>query len=161
MQQEKIVRTRAFAALALFFMTLPAWGATSAESAVLAAQSQRFRAQVDGNFAALEQLLADDLTYTHSSGLRQTKAEYLNGLRSGGTVYKRVEAGTSKVQINGPVAVVTGKASVSINIRGADSDADLIYTEVQVYRDGRWQLLTWHSNTPRVAQATASSSATQ
>ncbi len=156
------MRTTTFATImTLLSMVSPTWAAGSAESAVVEAQSQRFRAQLNGNFAALEQLMADDATYTHSSGLRQTRMEYLDGLRNGGTVYRRVEAGARKVQINGSVAVITGNASVGITIRGADSEADLIYTEVQVYRDGRWQLLAWHSSTLRVTQATTPSPETK
>ncbi len=121
---------------------------------MLEAQSQRFRAQVAQDFAAVERLMADDATYTHSSGLRQSKGEVMASLRSGSTVYRRVEALDSKVQINGPVAVITGKLSASLSIRGNPSDAEAVFTEVQVHRGGRWQMLAWHTSTTRPAPVT-------
>ena len=47
--------------------------APKADQQVLQAEKDRFAAMVKGDKAALERLLADDLTYTHSSALFESK----------------------------------------------------------------------------------------
>src|SRR5712692_7752079 len=64
---------------------------------VLAAEKQYADAMVKGDAATLEKLLADDLSYTHSSALMETKADVLKGITSGKTKYKAIEFKTSKV----------------------------------------------------------------
>ena len=54
--------------------------------AVKALELERFQAQEKNDFAALERLLADDLVYTHSSGAVDSKASYIESLRSGSRV---------------------------------------------------------------------------
>jgi uncharacterized protein (TIGR02246 family) len=118
-----------------------------AEQAVRAAETQRFEALVKQDLAALKRLMADDLTYTHSSGVRQTKAEYLQDIASGKLVYKATEASDQHVQVIGNAAIITGAAKVLVNTGGADRAIELLYTDVYVKRDSRWQLLAWQSIT--------------
>ena len=122
-------------------------GMSQAEQAVRTAETQRFEALVKQDVAALKRLMADDLTYTHSSGVRQTKAEYLHDLASGKLVYRAAEANDLNVRIVGNAAVITGTAKVLVNTGGADRAIELLYTDVYVKRDGRWQLLAWQSTT--------------
>ena len=125
--------------------TAPAMNRT--EAAVLAAESLRFRAQVDRDVAALQLLLADDLSYTHSSGVRQNKGKYISDIASGNTVYKAVDASNQQVRIYGNTAVITGTVKVSVASAGVDRVAELLYTDVHVKRGGRWQLVAWQSTT--------------
>jgi hypothetical protein len=125
--------------------TAPAMSRT--EAAVIAAESLRFRAQVEKDVAALQSLLADDLGYTHSSGVRQNKGEYISDIASGKTVYKSVDASNQQVRIYGNTAVVTGTVKVSVTSAGVDRVAELLYTDVHVQRGGRWQLVAWQSTT--------------
>src|SRR5262245_52458015 len=53
--------------------------------AVKKLEIERFQAQEKNDFAALERLLADDLVYTHSSAAVDTKAGYIDALKSGKT----------------------------------------------------------------------------
>jgi hypothetical protein len=58
------------------------------EAAVLAAQKERMQAMVRGDVEALSRLLPDDLTYTHASGVIDTKASLLSSIQSGKLKYK-------------------------------------------------------------------------
>lgn len=68
------------------------------EKAVLAAEKQYADAMVRKDPALLEKLLGDDLSYTHSSVLQETKADVINGIKSGKTNYKAIEFKTTKVR---------------------------------------------------------------
>jgi hypothetical protein len=45
----------------------------------------------DADLAALDDLCADALSYTHSSGVRDTGSEYLEKVCSGYHVYRRID----------------------------------------------------------------------
>ena len=45
-------------------------------------ESRRYRAMCEADAKTLEELLADSLVYTHSYGGADTKASYLDGIRS-------------------------------------------------------------------------------
>ncbi|HEX4595051.1 MAG TPA: nuclear transport factor 2 family protein [Bryobacteraceae bacterium] len=60
----------------------------SSNKEILALEDKRYAAMCGGDFAALEAMLHDELLYTHSSGLTDTKATWLASLRSGKTKYK-------------------------------------------------------------------------
>jgi|SRR6201987_4713585 hypothetical protein len=54
----------------------------SSDKEILALEDKRYAAMCDGDFAALEAMLHEELLYTHSSGLTDTKATWLASLRS-------------------------------------------------------------------------------
>lgn len=68
----------------------------------------------DGDFESLAALLADDFCYVHSTGLVQTKAEWIEGLR--GLVGRRRRLVSNPVaREHGDVAVVSGDLDVVWN----------------------------------------------
>ncbi len=115
------------------------------ESEIRAADTSRFRALVEGDLPALERGLSDDLVYTHASGWRQTKGELLASLRSGELIYHSFSSRDLKIQPLGTAVVVTGQAAVKARAKGQELDVSLLYLEVYVKRDGRWQLAAWQS----------------
>lgn len=115
----------------------------SDEAAVRAAEDRRIRALVEDDFAALEEILAEDLTYTHSNALVDTKASYIRTLRAGTTKYAAIDRDTPAVRLYGSTAVLTGTASMTM--RGQADPVRLRYTLVYVKRNGRWQAVAWQS----------------
>ena len=59
-------------------------------AAVLRAESLRFGAMMQGDTVTLRQFLADELVYTHSSGLVETRPLYLSAIGSRRTVYESI-----------------------------------------------------------------------
>jgi hypothetical protein len=55
----------------------------------------------------LEKLLADDLSYTHSSALMETKADVLKGLTSGKSKYTAIEVKSTQVRQYGNTVITT------------------------------------------------------
>ena len=68
----------------------------------------------DGNFEALAALLAYDFQYIHSTGLTQSKAEWIEGLARLVGQRRRVVSGLIADQ-HGEVAIVTGDLDVVWN----------------------------------------------
>lgn len=117
--------------------------APSAEQAVRQAEDRRVKATTANDFAALDAVLADDLTYGHSNGIVDTKASYIESLRSGKTKYESIERGPSVVRVYGNTALVTGAATVGL--RGLATPLSLRYTLAYVLRDGQWRMVAWQS----------------
>src|SRR5437763_8368138 len=63
----------------------------AAEREVRIAEAARFHAMIRGDLRALDSLLASELTYTHTDGKRQNKAEFQEMLRSGELRYLGAE----------------------------------------------------------------------
>jgi ketosteroid isomerase-like protein len=89
----------------------------------------------DGDFEALAALLADDFQYIHSTGLTQSKTEWIEGLARLVGQRRRVVSSLIADQ-HGEVAIVTGDLDVVWN------DGRLALDRyVRVYRreDGSWR----------------------
>ena len=121
--------------------------AGKAEQQVLQAEKDRFVAMVKGDRAALEKLLADDLTYTHSTALLETKEQFIKSVTSGNIDYVSIvpSEADSKVRINGNSAIVTGIAAVNVIDNGKDRKIRIRYTTVYGNRGGAWLLQAWQS----------------
>jgi hypothetical protein len=118
-----------------------------AEQQVLQAEKDRFAAMVKGDRAALEKLLSDDLTYTHSTALLETKEQFIKSVTSGNIDYVSIVPSEPdwKVRINGTTAVVNGIAAVNVVDNGNDRKIRIRFTTVHANRGAAWQLLAWQS----------------
>ncbi|MGY1707362.1 nuclear transport factor 2 family protein [Geodermatophilus sp. SYSU D00697] len=116
--------------------------------AVLDAEDRRYRAMVEGDLTALDALLAPGMTYTHSSGRRDTKDEYLDKLRSRYYVYRSAEHPVERVEVSGDAAVVVGRMTADVDVDGVPKELDNLATAVWTRADGDWRLLAYASSPP-------------
>ena len=115
------------------------------EESVLAAQDQRFALTAGGDLDELEAMLTDDMNYTHSHSGVDTKAQFLETLRSGQVRYVSIEPEERAVRVYGDAAVVQGVAHLLVKVPDRDIDVRLRFTELYVRQDGAWKLALWHS----------------
>ena len=129
------------------FLLAQAGANAKAEQQVLQAEKDRFAAMVKVDEAALNKLLADDLTYTHSNANLQTKAQFIADLKSGAIKYVSVAPVEAewKVRIFGTIAVVNGAAAVHVVDHGNDLNFRIRYTNVHTNRAGYWQMAAWEA----------------
>ncbi len=113
-------------------------------------ETRRLRAMVEVDTAALDKILADDLTYTHSSGQVDTKAQFIASLKSGQLRYESVTTDEVKVRVDGDAAVVTGRGMMKVKAGDRELNMPIRFTDVYVKRRGRWQMVAWQST--RIAQ---------
>ena len=117
----------------------------AAEEEVRAVDSRRFEAMVRRDREALDRLLTDDLTYTHSTGQVETKAQFLASIASGAFVYTSIQPRDVQVRLSGDVAVLTGRADLRVRAQERDLDLAVRFTSVYVRRDGEWRMAAWQS----------------
>ena len=118
-----------------------------AEQQVLQAEKDRFAAMIKGDRAGLEKVLADDLTYTHSNALFESKAEFIKSVTSGTIDYVSIVPSEAdwKVRVNGNTAIVNGVAAVNVIDTGKDLKIKVRYTTVHTNRNGQWQMQAWQA----------------
>lgn len=122
-------------------------GPKMASDRLLTIESERMRSTVVGDLASLDRRLADDLSYCHSNGKCETKAEYLANLRSGSTKYRKIELVGARVRRYGDIAVLNGQVRIDAEMAGNQlNDMQLVYTDVYRRERGRWRLVAWHSS---------------
>ena len=117
----------------------------SADAVVKAAELARFEAATKNDLDTLGKLLADDLTYTHSTGVLETKEVFLASLKSGKLQFKKIEPADLLVRVFDKTAVINGTAKVSVVSEGQPKDLSLRFTDVWVNRAGKWQMVAWQS----------------
>src|SRR5438874_13753178 len=107
-----------------------------------------YAAAVKQDAAALNQFLADDLSYTHAGGKVQTKSEYIASVMTGPPHYESMTYRDMKIRVYGNTAVLTANADVKL----VNSPLFRVRTlHVYVETDGQWRLVARES-TRRVAQ---------
>ncbi len=142
---------RAFLAAVVLFLVMPGVASSqTADAAVRKAETDRFAAMLKGDLAALDTLLAADLTYTHGDGRVVNKAAFIADLKTGDFKYVSIDPENVQVRVFGDTAVVTGAAGMRVVNKGAPAQIQIVYTTVHVRRGGAWQMVAWHAT--RVAQ---------
>jgi ketosteroid isomerase-like protein len=126
---------------------VPAESSRAAQD-VMAVEVARTEALDRSDVAALEKIMADDVTYVHASGKVDTKKSYLEAIRSGELHYISWEPKGLKVRVVGDAAVIDGEYKVRVKDSRAQAepfDINIFILTVYARRDGRWQQIAWQS----------------
>jgi hypothetical protein len=114
--------------------------------ALKAAEQARFEAQVNADAKVLGSLLDDGLEYTHSNGDLDTKKSFVDSLVTGTRDYISSVATIETVRIFGDVGVIRGTAKVTVGGKDRQpQDLHIGYTDIWLWKDGRWQMTAWRS----------------
>ena len=108
-------------------------------------EDRRYRAMCDADAKALDELLADSLVYTHSYGGADSKASYLEGIRSKKWQYRKIERPKESIQLHGDCAVVTGQVRIELTADGQAKTLNSAYTNVWIKGAKGWQMVAWQS----------------
>ena len=108
-------------------------------------ESRRYTAMCEADAATLNELLADSLVYTHSYGGADSKASYLDGIRSKKWIYQAVERPIEDIQLHGDCAVVTGQVRIELLSGGQPKKLNSRFTNVSVKGRQGWQMVAWQS----------------
>ncbi len=115
--------------------------------AVKAAERAWASATVKGDAAALKNLLADDISYTHSNGETDTKEVFIGNL-TGARKYHTIEFESldARLYLNSGAAVVMALGRVETSQKGGQVNAArLRFVHFWIYQNGRWQLAAHQS----------------
>lgn len=91
--------------------------------------------------ATVAGFLADDLVYTHSTGLVEGKKEYLAKLKTGDQKYTGIELINPKIRTYGDAAVINTQTRMTGATKGVPFDNMLFLMHVWVKQGGSWKLV--------------------
>ena len=112
---------------------------------VLAAEDRRYAALLGPDLPVLERLFHDRLSYAHSSGVRDTKDEYLAKIANGYYDYRRLDHPVERVDVVGGTVVVSGRMTADLLVDGTPKSLDVLALAVWTKDSGEWQLLAYAS----------------
>ena len=105
---------------------------------ILALQDRRIEAMLKSDAQTLEEIIADDLVYTHTTARLDTKASFIDAVKSGNN---SLELSAREVQNLGDTAVVTGHGKFHVG----NNKFELRFIDVYAKRNGSWQMVAWQS----------------
>jgi ketosteroid isomerase-like protein len=129
-------------AIVFLLLVLPAFAAGSAEKEVLGALDAWKQAALKGDPAALGKLYHDDLAYTHSNGMTQTKPVAIASETNPTGIYKGIEMRDLDVHVYGNTAILEYKLDLT---HFAGDTAHLHEIMVWLKSPQGWQLLARHA----------------
>lgn len=120
--------------------------ASEAFTAVKAADIARMQAAISGDATRLGELLADDLTYGHSNGRMQTKAEFIAAVASNQMKYEAFDYEETALKETAP-GVVTMTGCIRLKVSRAEVRVEFVVRFLAVWRNeaGRWRLQAYQS----------------
>lgn len=117
---------------------------SKAEREVRAVLTQSEQANLKGGAeaaATFEKILADDLIRIPPTGAALTKADIVNGFKTGKIKVESLENSNIKIRIYGHTAIATGISTRKESFLGAGVTGSSRWTRVLVKRGGAWQIV--------------------
>lgn len=132
--------------LALALQAAATWASEAPQTAAPEQQLQQQiealrQAMIAGNAAQLDALTAAELSYGHSSGTMENKAEFIAKLASGKSDFVTMELTNQQIRIVGDVALVRHDLHADIKDGGVPNRIHLGILLVWQLQDGQWKLL--------------------
>src|ERR1700684_4190380 len=106
---------------------------------------KRMTAMAEKDIRTLNDIISDELIYTHSSARLDTKKSLIGNMESGSTVYTAVVPSDVQAQDLGDSGVLTGACRISVNSGGRPNSLGVRFTDVYAHKGGKWQMVTWQS----------------
>ncbi len=128
-----------FVLLATALSSAAAEPSAAVKDAVMKAETAWKSAVLKGDRGALEKLVSDDLSYTHSSSKTQTKEQFIQDATGGATTYQSIEFENTLLRQYGSVVVITHSATIKTVQTGS---SHLYLTEVWAKEQDRWQMVS-------------------
>ena len=117
----------------------------STEQEILALEDRRYAAMTADDMAALAALTHDDLVYTHSNAVVDTKSSWIDSMKTGRVRYRKVTPSDRRVRLYGDTALVTGRAAVDVEVGGEAKNLKLAYLVAWTRTPQGWKFAAWQS----------------
>ena len=126
--------------------------ATPQLAAQIDALEQRLdRAQVAGSVDDIEPMLSADLRYLHSTGVAETRSQYLAGVADRLYEYVRIASRDVRLKVSEDLAIQDGWVDMTVSAKGAPKSLiHLLFCLVWRREGAQWKLL--YRQATRIAQ---------
>lgn len=116
--------------------------AQSPQQASVASAAEKLRVlMVDPDAGGLDAVVAPELSYGHSSGRVENKAEFISSLTAGTSDFVTLDLSEQSVQVVKDTAIVRHFLSAATNDSGKPGTVSLRVLQVWQNQQGQWKLL--------------------
>jgi hypothetical protein len=114
---------------------------------LIAIQKRHFEGMIRRDTTLLSGLLADSLTYIHSSGVVDNKSSFLKDIASGRITYLFILPEKVTATVDGNYGWIYGRANIRFKLASMTVTIDQYVSFVEVYRLVRyqWQMVLCHN----------------
>ena len=116
-------------------------GQEADESAVAERVELLRRTMLKPDTAAFDDLLADGLSYGHTTGVVETKTDVMDGMLSGRTVFSMLEQPEQTISFSGDIAIVRHRFNGENVSSGKTNSPRIRVVQAWQKQNGRWRLL--------------------
>jgi hypothetical protein len=102
-------------------------------------------ALIEKDSVGLSTVLSGDVTYGHTNGIIQTKAQLIRSVMSGEQDYKTIEPSNMEVRMYGNTGVATMNSKVVMNYQDKPLEINMFITMVWIRSDTEWKLVARQS----------------
>ena len=110
------------------------------EEAVRMAEENWAEAVTSTDFATMKEIYSDDLIYAHSTGVIESKAEYLDKLKTGSQKYDLIDHQKTTIKIFADSAIAHSIVRMKGTSKGQPFDSKLMMLHLWVKQGGKWRL---------------------
>lgn len=115
-------------------------------AAVQAADDARVAAMKTPDREKLDAVFSDELRYSHSTGVVDTKFSFIDTLIEGKTKYLAIDYVERNFTFPAPgIALMTGSAKLKIGTPTGAMEPTLAFLGVWRLEEGKWRFLAWQS----------------
>jgi hypothetical protein len=97
------------------------------------------------DFPALDTLLAADLTYVHSDGALESRAQFLTTLRTRRLRYQAIHPSELQARTYDNLGIVNGRSHMQVKAGAELLALDIRFTAVYRRVRHRWELVAWQA----------------
>ena len=115
---------------------------------IAALYEQMYKAMITKDMVALDSLHASEFVLTHMTGMKQTKAQYLEAIRTGMLNYYSAVTDHLDIQVADNHAVMSGYSQVAAAVFGGDRHTwHLLLCFTLAKRNSRWYFIRANAST--------------
>jgi Domain of unknown function (DUF4440) len=124
-----------------------AYAQSSGPEKVLSMEKQRFLAMLNKDTAFLDQVLADDLLYCHTTGKVDTKQSFIRSIAERTLDYKKMDLQETSMRSYKNTVIINGKMHIILISKSDNQQLDFTIKYLDVYRKKgkNWKLVAWQS----------------
>ena len=102
-------------------------------------QAARYcQAMTEADIDTMRQIVSEDMTFTHMSGMTQTREEYFADVADGSLTYYAIGMENPVVEVDGDMAMLTYTSALTANAYGAQGTFRMKDTHYYQRIDGEW-----------------------
>lgn len=108
------------------------------ELSVLYVQARYCQAMTDADIDTMREIVSEDMTFTHMSGMTQSREEYFADIADGSLNYFTIGIANPVIEVDGDSASITFTSVLNANAYGARGSFRMKGTHHYERRDGEW-----------------------